>query len=117
MPCRILVAHGAPGRTARRGPLRWTALGKPSSSCNALFYWGSSESQGVVRMPEYYVNKQAQKNGDHEVHKGGCSHMPSPQNKKYLGVFSSCHAAVREAKKYYRQSNGCYYCSNACHTG
>ncbi len=52
-------------------------------------------------MATYYVNKQAQSNGDHEVHKSGCTHMPSEENKRYLGSFDNCHDAVREAKKYY----------------
>jgi len=67
-------------------------------------------------MAAYYVNKNAQVNGDHEVHKSGCSYMPSIENRMYLGDFSNCHDAVREAKKTYPQSNGCYYCSYACHT-
>lgn len=67
-------------------------------------------------MARYYVNKNAQANGDHEVHTAGCSFMPLPENRIYLGDFDSCHPAVREAKKHYRQSNGCYYCCNACHT-
>lgn len=58
----------------------------------------------------------AQSNGDHEVHTTGCSRMPDDENKKYLGEFQSCHEAVREAKRYYTQTNGCYYCCNACHT-
>jgi hypothetical protein len=64
----------------------------------------------------YYVNKNAQANGDHEVHKQGCSFMPDAQNRQYLGDFADCHDAVRESKKYYRQSNGCFYCSPECHT-
>lgn len=67
-------------------------------------------------MPRYYVNKNAQSNGDHEVHKSGCTWMPEEQNSLFLGTFTSCHGAVREAKKYYFQSNGCYYCSRECHT-
>lgn len=67
-------------------------------------------------MPIYYVNKNAQTNGDHEVHKEGCSVMPEPQNQLYLGDFIGCHSAVQEAKKYYPQSNGCKICSPACHT-
>ena len=67
-------------------------------------------------MALYYVNKQAQSNGDHEVHKSGCSYMPSEENKQYLGSFSNCFEALREAKKYYSQSNGCYYCCRECHT-
>lgn len=67
-------------------------------------------------MAYYYVNKNAQLNGDHEVHKSGCSYIPEEYNRLYLGDFSNCHDAVREAKKYYHQSSGCYYCSYACHT-
>lgn len=67
-------------------------------------------------MALYYVNKNAQSNGDHEVHKRGCSWMPDPENRIYLGDFSSCKPAVREAKKHYSKSNGCYYCSRECHT-
>jgi len=67
-------------------------------------------------MALFYVNSNQQANGDHEVHKEGCSFMPTPTNRIYLGIFESCEPAVREAKKYYSRSNGCYYCSNQCHT-
>lgn len=65
-------------------------------------------------MSSYYVNNNSQTNGDHEVHQSGCSYMPG--DKKYLGEYSSCKPAVTEAKKYYAQSNGCYWCSIECHT-
>lgn len=64
----------------------------------------------------YFVNMNAQDNGDHEVHKAGCIYMPSTANRLYLGVFTSCREAVREAKKTYPQSNGCVRCSEECHT-
>ena len=67
-------------------------------------------------MAFYYVSKNAQSNGDHEVHKLGCRHMPNSKNRIYLGDFTTCTPAVRKAKEHYRQSNGCFYCSNACHT-
>ncbi|WP_068473137.1 hypothetical protein [Saccharicrinis aurantiacus] len=67
-------------------------------------------------MPKYYVNKNAQNNGDHEVHKEGCSYMPAFENRTYLGEFYSCSGAVTAAKSYYAKSNGCYYCSRPCHT-
>lgn len=68
-------------------------------------------------MARYYVNKNAQSNGDHEVHKEGCTRMPDRINRADLGEHSSCQSAVREAKQYYfPQSNGCYYCSSECHT-
>jgi hypothetical protein len=67
-------------------------------------------------MARHYVNNNAQANGDHEVHVEGCSFMPLPANRAYLGDFSSCRPAVTEARKYWSQVNGCYYCCNACHT-
>ncbi|RLD59582.1 MAG: hypothetical protein DRJ01_11100 [Bacteroidetes bacterium] len=67
-------------------------------------------------MANYYVNKNSQANGDHEVHKEGCSYMPDVSNRIFLGNFLSCKDAVEEAKKHYSKSNGCYYCSNECHT-
>ncbi|WP_310556804.1 hypothetical protein [Flavobacterium sp.] len=63
---------------------------------------------------KYYVNNKAQSNGDHEVHTEICTYLPS--DKKYLGDFSNCKDAVKEAKKTYDDVNGCYYCSNSCHT-
>lgn len=68
-------------------------------------------------MASYYVNKNAQANGDHEVHVSTCNWLPAPENRLYLGEFSSCTGAVSEAEKHYAQSNGCYYCSNECNTG
>ena len=65
-------------------------------------------------MTRYYVNKNAQPNGDHEVHREGCAWMPS--NRIDLGTFNSCHEAVRAAKKHYTQVNGCAHCSKECHT-
>ena len=68
-------------------------------------------------MAKYYVNKNTQANGDHEVHTTGCSFMPTVENRIYLGEFTNCQSAVLEARKrYYTQVNGCYYCSKACHT-
>jgi len=67
-------------------------------------------------MARYYVNRNAQTNGDHEVHRDGCTVMPHPDNRLYLGEFTSCRPAVVEARRHYPQSNGCYFCSRECHT-
>jgi len=67
-------------------------------------------------MAYYYVNKNAQANGDHEVHKDDCSHLPDSDNRIFLGDHSFCSSAVDKAKDHYAQVNGCYYCANACHT-
>jgi hypothetical protein len=68
-------------------------------------------------MARYYVNRNAQSNGDHEVHVLECSFVPAEENRIYLGNFDNCRAAVREAKEYYTQVNGCFFCSRECHTG
>lgn len=64
----------------------------------------------------YYVNKKEQDNGDHEVHTEICSWLPNSANQLYLGDYQNCVPAVAKAKQHYPQSNGCYYCSQACHT-
>jgi hypothetical protein len=74
-------------------------------------------------MPNYIVNRNAQPNGDHEVHltpRSECTSpdYPAPHNQEGLGSHSSCHSAVAEAKQRgYQTANGCYYCSRPCHTG
>lgn len=67
-------------------------------------------------MKKYYVNKNKQSNGDHEVHDADCKYLPNIENRIYLGEFSNCKPAVTEAKKTYSQSNGCKTCSPDCHT-
>jgi hypothetical protein len=65
-------------------------------------------------MARYCVNHTAQANGDHEVHKQGCTFWPAYN--KDLGEHAACRTAVAQAKQTYRQSNGCYFCSRECHT-
>jgi hypothetical protein len=65
-------------------------------------------------MSNYYVNKNAQDNGDHEVHIQGCEYMP--RDPIYLGRCIGCEEAVKKAKQIYNQVNGCYYCCEECHT-
>ena len=68
-------------------------------------------------MPIYYVNRNAQPTGDHEVHKDGCYRMPELQSRIYLGYFLNANDAVREARKYFNKVDGCYYCSQEAHRG
>jgi hypothetical protein len=67
-------------------------------------------------MKKYYVNKNAQANGDHEVHTANCSYLPAAENRIYLGEFSSCRGAINAARNRFTRVNGCYYCSTPCHT-
>ena len=68
-------------------------------------------------MARYYVNKNPQTNGDHEVHTASCNRIPKVENRIYLGDFSNCEKAVKKAKEHYKKSNGCFYCSRDCNTG
>ena len=66
----------------------------------------------------YYVNDNAQSgSNDHEVHKDGCYWLSIANSTTYLGVFDNCRDAVKKAKEYYDDTNGCAYCSPNCHTG
>lgn len=63
---------------------------------------------------KYYVHSRPQSNGDHEVHQEGCSWMPQPENRIYLGEFYNCQDAVNAAKPYYKDVDGCHYCCPEC---
>lgn len=64
---------------------------------------------------KYYINKNAQPTGEHEVHTSTCSYIPLTLNRIYLGEFSNCADAVSEARKHYNNVDGCYHCCHACH--
>lgn len=63
---------------------------------------------------KYYVNNEAQPNGDHEVHQENCKYLPL--TRIFLGFFPSCEEALKEAKKLFPKSNGCFTCSRNCFT-
>lgn len=67
-------------------------------------------------MANYYVNRNQQSTGEHEVHKSGCEYLPDAQNRVYLGEHSNCQDAVKKAKEYYSNVDGCKYCCEECHT-
>ena len=65
----------------------------------------------------YYVNENADDEGDHEVHKTDCYWLTLVTDSSYVGDFSTCDDAVAEARKKYATANGCEHCSEECHTG
>lgn len=66
-------------------------------------------------MAKYCVNKNADENGYHEVHRETCEHLPEFKNQQDLGYWSSCSEAVQKAKQYYSSVDGCFYCCPECH--
>ena len=52
-------------------------------------------------MKNYYVNKNAQLTGEHEVHTSSCLFLQSVENRIYLGLFNTCDEALSAARNYY----------------
>lgn len=67
-------------------------------------------------MSLFYVDKNEQGNGDHEVHTANCTHSPEIKKCEPLGYHTACSTALNAAKEIYPQSNGCYYCSYSSYT-
>lgn len=66
-------------------------------------------------MTKYYVNKNAQDDGYHEIHAENCVFLPLITNREELGDFPMCELAMIKAKKYYDKVDGCFYCAKSCH--
>lgn len=61
-------------------------------------------------MTHYYINNRTQRNGEHQIHRTGCTFMPDGDTRAYLGEFDSCASALAEARKRYKQATACRYC-------
>lgn len=63
-------------------------------------------------MDRYCLNRNQQVGHgyNHEVHKSWCSHRPLPSNQIDLGYCYSDEEALRKAKQYYSDADGCAYC-------
>ncbi len=49
-------------------------------------------------MPKYYVNSNAQSNGDHEVHVETCSHLPSALNRVDQGFHQNAPPQYKQPR-------------------
>lgn len=68
-------------------------------------------------MPSYYVNRQPQSTGEHEVHEHNCPHGAAATNRADLGFHTSCHTAVTAAGLAgFKNVDGCGHCCAACNT-
>jgi hypothetical protein len=68
-------------------------------------------------MAEFYVEINAQSNGDHVVHTADCSLLPSKETVHYLGSISNIKSAVKKATEVLRlPANGCSHCTVAYQT-
>ena len=67
-------------------------------------------------MPRYLISKKTEDTGEHEIHTTFCPVSPGIENSIYLGYFSSCRQALKEARKHFIHVDGCVFCSKECHT-
>lgn len=66
-------------------------------------------------MKLYYVNRNPQDTGEHEVHTSECVYLPAANERIKLGYFSNPIEAVEKAKKHYENVDGCWHCSRGAH--
>ena len=66
-------------------------------------------------METYYLSLVAQTKGEHEVHVASCVYLPERAKREFLGVFENCHEAIKRAKDYFDNVDGCAYCCSDCH--
>lgn len=69
----------------------------------------------MAKLEEYIVNIQL-RDGDNEVHRLSCEHLPNVENQHYLGAFDHSSKAVMLAKLTYPNSDGCFHCCPESHT-
>ena len=65
----------------------------------------------------YYVTKEMDTHGKHEVHREGCPYLPAPEACEHLGRLLSSFSAVAVARKLYDKINGCLHCTPECCLG
>lgn len=63
----------------------------------------------------FYINRNEQLTGEHEIHRENCVYLPEIENRLYLGYFYDPKQALLEAEKLYSKVDGCYWCCNEIH--
>lgn len=61
-------------------------------------------------MKLYYVDKNQNQNGHHELHIATCVHLPNLFHRKYLGNYNTLSEASHHAKKHYQNTVACIHC-------
>lgn len=78
-----------------------------------------------IEIGHYILNPQQQgadESNNYEIHNADtCSHLPSTTHQLTLGYFTTCHAALEEAKrrvpKWAERIDGCAWCCPNCNQG
>ncbi len=65
-----------------------------------------------INLNRYFINKYAQPNGLHKVHKDGCDLLSDEKTFIDLGIHMHGRSAMVKAKFFYQQANSCKCCAN-----
>ena len=67
-------------------------------------------------MYSYFISKEKNGAGKHELHASVCYKLPDPGKRIYIGEFEDCVQAMRLAESMIRSMDGCPLCSPRCHS-
>ncbi len=62
----------------------------------------------------YFIDKNIQISGKHEVHKNDCEFLPDTSSREYLGYFIDCQEAINIAYEKYDNVEACKNCIPEC---
>lgn len=65
-----------------------------------------------INLYRYYVNKNALKNGVHEIHTDNCNLLPSTKTCIDLGIHINIISAIVKARDFFQQLNDCSCCTH-----
>lgn len=61
-------------------------------------------------MTVYYLDRHPQNNGEYQLHEDGCTQLPLPSDRTYLGTFQSLDAAIQKASRIHHRCRPCAMC-------
>lgn len=64
-------------------------------------------------MAKYYLNKNAQENGDMEIHAESCKYFPAEKNRILIGDYPNAEEALKAIRE---KIDGCVHCSKEAHS-
>lgn len=66
-------------------------------------------------MFQFCVSVHEDRHGNHVIHREGCASWPSHHAIRLLGLHSYCDEALRSARTFFGNVDGCHSCIPQCH--
>lgn len=64
-----------------------------------------------INLNRYYVNKNALKNGVHQIHIDDCNMLRNTKTCIDLGIHMNSKSAIVKARGFFKRLNDCYCCT------